>query len=78
MGKASRIKKERRLAMAGTQVPVSTYLQPFSHSIPYKVYRFFKESQHAEALASGMVWLSTLEICRAYEDSYQGDPDEGV
>lgn len=45
---------------------------------PHTVYRFFKEPGHADALASGTVWLSTLETCRAYEDPYQGDPDEAV
>lgn len=46
--------------------------------MPHKVYRFFKEPSHADALSSGIVWLSTLETCRAYEDPYQGDPDEAV
>nr|WP_181718434.1 hypothetical protein [Psychrobacter sp.]QJS05137.1 hypothetical protein [Psychrobacter sp.] len=40
------------------------------------VYRFFKEEEHADALARGDVYLSTLDICRAYEDAEQGDSQE--
>ncbi|MGP9558241.1 hypothetical protein [Psychrobacter sp. AOP7-A1-24] len=40
------------------------------------VYKFFKEEEHADALARGDVYLSTLENCRAYENSEQGDSEE--
>lgn len=40
------------------------------------VYRFFEEQEHADALARGDVYLSTLESCRAYEDAEKGDSEE--
>lgn len=84
MGRASRMKRERRSTTFGDLRAVP---RPLNHpeaerlsakDSPHRVYRFFKESTHADALASGTVWLSTLETCRAYEDPYQGDPDEAV
>lgn len=63
MGKKSREKKERRIKNDGNSI---------------KVYRFFKEKCHAEALCNGDVWLSTIETCRRYEDPLQGDPDEAI
>lgn len=45
-------------------------------NIPARVYRFFKEEKYANALAAGEVYLSTLDTCRKYEDSLQGDPGE--
>jgi hypothetical protein len=42
------------------------------------LFRFFKEPQWADKLASGEVFLSTLERCRQYEDPLQGDPGEGI
>jgi hypothetical protein len=84
MGRASRMKRERRLTTVGDLRAVPKLLtqhgpsrRPVQDS-PHKVYRFFKEPTHADALTSGTVWLSTLEACRAYEDPYQGDPDEAV
>lgn len=68
MGKASRRKKEYRKP---------TQLEALSR-IPQKIYRFFKEAHHAEALVSGEVWLSTLEACRIYENPYQGDQEEAI
>jgi hypothetical protein len=44
---------------------------------PAKVYRFFKEKAHADALAAGNIWISTLQRCREYEDPKQGDPKDG-
>lgn len=70
MGKASRRKRERR---AGQQR--SALNTPIT---PKKVYRFFDDPNHADALTEGKVWLSTLETCRAYEDPQQGDPDEAT
>lgn len=43
-----------------------------------KVYRFFNKPDEADALASGKVWLSTLERCREYEEQGRGDPEEAV
>lgn len=63
MGRKSREKKERHIK---------------DRAIPLKVYRFFKEKSHAEALCNGDVWLSTIETCRRYEDPLQGDPDEAI
>lgn len=40
------------------------------------IYRFFKKECEAEALISGNVWISTLEVCRAYENAEQGDAEE--
>lgn len=42
------------------------------------IYKFFHDPSHADALASGKVWLSTLETCRGYEDPKQGDSEEGL
>ena len=42
MGRKSREKKERHIK---------------DRAIPLKVYRFFKEKSHAEALCNGDVWL---------------------
>lgn len=42
----------------------------------HEVFKFFQEEKHADALAAGQVWLSTLEKCRQYEDPLQGDPGE--
>lgn len=42
-----------------------------------KIFRFFREEAHADALARGEVWLSTLERCRGYEDA-RGDHQEGL
>jgi hypothetical protein len=84
MGRSSRMKRERRLTTFGDFRAVPRPItQPgpvrlSAQDSPHKVYRFFKESTHADALASGTVWLSTLETCRAYEDPYQGDSDEAV
>ena len=41
------------------------------------LFRFLREESHAEALVAGCVWVSTLGICRAYEDMERGDPGEG-
>lgn len=41
------------------------------------IYRYFAESWQAESLASGRIWVSTLETCRAHEHPLQGDPKEG-
>ncbi|MEH4096549.1 hypothetical protein POX34_17270, partial [Escherichia coli] len=43
MGRKSREKKERHIK---------------DRASPLKVYRFFKEKSHAEALCNGDVWLS--------------------
>jgi hypothetical protein len=43
-----------------------------------RVFRYFKEERHAEALMQGDVWLSTLNQCREYETVGQGDPEEAT
>ncbi len=45
---------------------------------PQKVFRFFKEEWQADSLLRGEIWISTLDKCREYEDSEQGDPNEGI
>lgn len=42
------------------------------------VYRFFRERNHAEQLAQGIVWLSTLGSCRGYEEDGRGDAGEAT
>ena len=41
-----------------------------------KVYRYFHEETHADAFMKGQVRVSTLNICRRYENPMQGDKDE--
>jgi hypothetical protein len=41
------------------------------------LYRYLGKLEWAEALVSGHVWISTLEICRRYEHRKRGDPGEG-
>lgn len=53
-------------------------LYNYSISPPISAYRFFREEAHAEALARGDVWLTTLEDCRHRELADGGDPDEGL
>lgn len=45
---------------------------------PDRVFRFFEDPEHADALAAGNVWLSTLRDCRTKEHPLQGDAGEGV
>ncbi|MCA9835431.1 MAG: hypothetical protein KC422_00885 [Trueperaceae bacterium] len=42
-----------------------------------EIYRFFGEYWQAKALLEGKVWISTLSVCRNYENPLQGDPFEG-
>jgi hypothetical protein len=42
------------------------------------LFRRFDKLEYAEALCRGEVWLSTLQRCRVYEDSEQGDPGEAI
>jgi hypothetical protein len=76
MGKKSRLKKESRElethGLAKRSSKTLILLDEHNESI----YRFFSEEYQANALAQGEVWLSTLETCRAYEDTAQGDPEE--
>lgn len=44
----------------------------------WPVVRFFRERKHAEQLAQGFVWLSTLGSCRGYEEDGRGDADEAT
>lgn len=50
----------------------------FNIPIPPKIYRFLPEENYAEALCKGLVWLSTLENCRSYENPFRGDDQEGT
>ena len=63
----------------GKQYAWRTETHPFVRSgeLPDRAFRFFKDPAHAHALCNGHVWLSTLSVCRAYEQELQGDPDEG-
>ena len=42
-----------------------------------EVYRYFGKEEHAESFARGEIFVSTLNICRGYENSLQGDHEEG-
>lgn len=74
MGKASRLKAERWTSAALATFPGAH----MRHMPPRRIFRFFKEPAHADALACGRVWISTLECCRRYEDPKQGDPEEAT
>jgi len=50
----------------------------FDYRQPRLLYRCFKEEAHAEALTQGKVWISTLDVCRQYENAMQGDPLEAT
>lgn len=86
MGKKSRLKKERKYKEISSSSrvvlemsksgEVSAKDAKMDDGTDLKVYRFFKEKCHAEALCKGDVWISTLKTCREYEDPLQGDPDE--
>ena len=84
MGRASRTKRERRafsessLGRASDFHAIELSVREVNHISLPKVYRFFKDASQADALVSGKVWLSTLEVCRAYEDPLQGDPNEAI
>jgi hypothetical protein len=79
MGKASRRNKERRLE----GIPPSEKAAPqprlfyLDSRIPSVLYRFFEEEKHANALVKGEVWISTLDVCRNYEQQGRGDSSEG-
>lgn len=72
-------KQKRQVEKSKKQVFDTTPLENTTFLCNYRgsVYRFFQEEEHANALARGDVYLSTLENCRAYEDAEQGDPEEG-
>jgi len=79
MGKKSRKKRERREYLDYISgFPSSAFIHLHETQSPTKVYRFFKNKEEAEALCRGDVWLSTLEVCRGYEDPLRGDPDEAT
>lgn len=67
-------KKEKRKKHISAITPLGKTHFLCDHQRP--VYRFFKEEEHANALARGDVYLSTLESCRNYEDAEQGDAEE--
>lgn len=76
MGRKSRKKLERReLKKFGLSEKSSRNLILLD-DYKQSVYRFFQEECHADALAGGDIWLSTLETCRSYENPQQGDPEE--
>lgn len=41
----------------------------------YRIFRFFRESKNADALATGIVWITTLNKCRA-DEATSGDSEE--
>jgi hypothetical protein len=91
MGKASNRKKVKRQHVESRQhliaAPVPMSPAPRIRTVsslfregnrwPGPVYRFFKDESHADALARGEIWISTLGECRKYENEMQGDPGEG-
>lgn len=77
MGRASRLKQERRAAEAGISAPLSV-LRPAQRRTPIRAYRYFREFEHAEAFIRGDIRLSTLEVCRGYENPAQGDAEEAI
>lgn len=44
---------------------------------PKTLYRFFKEEKHADDFIKGNLRISTLGLCRGYENTEQGDLGEG-
>jgi len=76
MGKKSRLKRERRESKQHELAKKSSQTHILCDERRESVYRFFKEASHADALAQGSIWLSTLNTCRAYEDQAQGDSGE--
>lgn len=48
-----------------------------SQSHPREVFRYFRSEKYAEDFVRGHVLISTLKICREYEDPLQGDSEEG-
>lgn len=76
MGRKSRLKRERRELKQHGLTERSSKMLLLLGEHNHSVYRFFQEELHADALARGEVWLSTLATCRAYEDPEQGDPEE--
>lgn len=43
-----------------------------------EVFRYFDKEEYAEAFFQGRIYISTLNLCRGYEDPLRGDRDEGV
>ena len=87
MGRASSRKRERREGRTGLkQSSKGNSLTPASQLQPAErggfkgevIYRFFDDPSHADDLAAGKVWISTLEACRRYENQKRGDPEEAV
>jgi hypothetical protein len=54
------------------------YYRRVPHQITSAIYKFVRAPEHADALAKGDVYVSTLNACRAYECSERGDPGEGT
>lgn len=87
MGKASRKKRAAR-----AKLQISGMLKRYSErkingerkNIEFRkfgggpVYKFVDKEEYANDLASGIVSIGTLELCRKYEDPLQGDPEEAL
>src|SRR3569833_890484 len=43
-----------------------------------RIFRYFREQNHADALVQGNVYVSTLSTCRKHETAGQGDVEEGT
>jgi len=41
------------------------------------LYRFFSKEEYADGMCYGSLFVSTLEVCRGYEDTRRGDKGEG-
>jgi hypothetical protein len=79
MGRASRRKSEPSAHAASTEPPVSACeVVCIDKTPPAVVYRFFQHEREAECLASGSVWVTTLETCRRFEGAERGDAGEGT
>ena len=80
----SNLKKERRKRKIRVKQKKKNSLTPvlpkdvlFLDDYTGPVYRFFSEEWQAEDFIQGKLYLSTLEVCRGYEDAKQGDKEEG-
>ena len=67
-----KIEQKKQSILSATQLKNTFFLCDYEGS----VFRFFNEEDHANTLAQGDVYLSTLESCRAYENAEQGDSEE--
>ena len=48
-----------------------------SEKLPGQIYRFLSSENYAKDFVSGKILVSTLNICRSYENKARGDANEG-